>query len=107
MLGKDGPYYIDPTQLQVLSDGSLPRGYYWYRVVAILPSGNLDLASTLKVYAPHRNNTVGIFWDDVPEAKTYKVFRRTENGEEGSILIDSPAFFFDNGLIEFNDTDSS
>ena len=94
-------FRIDATQLRVLPDGNLPRGYYWYRVAAVLPGGELDLANTLKVYAPYRLNTVGIFWDEVPGAETYRVYRRAENEGEGSILIDSPAFFHDNGLIQF------
>ena len=93
-------FYINSGALQVTPDGTLPGGYYWYRVTAILADGELDLANTLKVYAPHRANTIGIFWDDVPGAKTYRVFRRTEDGGEGFILVDSPAFFFDTGVQE-------
>ena len=92
---------IDPFRLQLLDDGALPRGYYWYWVVAILPDKELDLANTLKVYAPHRNNTVGLFWEEVSGAVDYRLFRRAEDGEEGSILVGSPAFFYDNGMIEF------
>lgn len=94
-------FRIDPAQLQVVAEGSLPRGYYTYRVVAILPTGELDLANTLRVYAPYRGNSIGIFWDDVPGAKTYRVYRGGDDGVEGSILISAPAFFHDNGLIQF------
>jgi len=94
-------YRIDPSQLRIMDEGSLPRGYYWYRVVAILSDGELDLANMLKCYAPYRGNSIGIFWDEVPEAEAYKVYRRAEGGVEGSILIDGPAFFHDNGVVEF------
>ena len=95
-------FNIDITRLQILSDGFLPSGYYWYRVVALLPGCELDLASnTVKVFVPYRNNTIGLFWSPVPNAKTYKVFRRTEDGDAGYLLVDSPAFFYDNVLIEF------
>jgi len=87
--------------LQVLGDGSLPRGYYWYRVVAILPDCELDLANTLRVYAPFRGNSIGLFWDEVPGAETYRVIRRRDDEEEGSILVSSPAFFHDTGIQEF------
>ena len=86
---------------QVMDEGSLPGGYYWYRVVAILPGCELDLANTLRVYAPYRGNSIGIFWDEVPGAKAYRVFRGSDDEEEGSILISAPAFFHDNGLIQF------
>lgn len=94
-------FTIDPTQLQVLADGSLPRGYYWYRVVAILPDRELGLANVLRVYAQYPGNSISIFWDEVPDAKAYRVYRGEDNEEEGSILIDPPAFFHDNGLIQF------
>jgi len=94
-------FRIDPAQLQVVPDGELPKGYYWYRVRAILPDGELDLANTLRVFASYRGNSIGIFWDEVPGATAYRVYRGGDDGEEGSILIDPPAFFHDNGLIQF------
>ena len=94
-------FRIDPTQLQVVPDGALPRGYYTYRVTAVLPLGELDLANMLRVYAPYRENSIGIFWDAVPGAEAYRVYRRGDDEEEGSILVNAPAFFHDNGLIQF------
>lgn len=94
-------FRLQPTQLQVMNDGSLPNGYYWYRVVAILPASEVDLANMLMVFAQYPGNSIGIFWDEVPGAKAYRVYRRGVDGREGSILVDPPAFFHDNGLIEF------
>ena len=94
-------YYINAAALQVVSDGDLPRGYYTYRVAVILKGKELDLANMLRIFAPHRGNTIGIAWDEVPGAEAYRVYRRANDELEGSILIDSPAFFYDNGLIEF------
>lgn len=94
-------YRLDISSLQVLPDGELPPGYYTYRVGAILPSGEVDLANSLKVFAKYRGNSIGIFWDEVPGAEAYRVYRRSGSELEGSILVDPPAFFHDNGLIEF------
>ena len=94
-------FRLKPTYLQVLDDGSLPQGYYCYRVVAILSGSQLDLSNMLNVWAPHSGNSIGIFWDEVPGATAYRVYRREGDGEEGSILVPPPAFFYDNGLIEF------
>jgi len=97
-------YRIDVTQLQVLPDGNLPSGYYMYRVEAILSSGEVvDLANALYVFAKYRWNTIAIFWDEVPGAEAYRVYRRREGIDrgEGSLLIPPSSYFFDNGLIEF------
>lgn len=67
----------------------------------MLPSGEVDLANALKVHAKYQWNTIGIYWDDVPGADAYRVYRRGSDGREGSILVSPPAFFHDNGLIEF------
>lgn len=96
-------FWLDISQLQVMEDGFLPGGTYLYSVVAILPEGEVNLANSLKVHAPYHGNTIGIFWDDVPGAEAYRVIRRGDDGVEGSILIDPPGFFHDNGLIQFNE----
>ena len=94
-------FSIDVSQTQIMGDGNLSRGYYWYRVAAVLQRGELNFANTLKVWAPHRGNTVSLYWDIVPGVESYRVYRRGEDGREGSILVPAPAFFHDNGLIEF------
>jgi hypothetical protein len=94
-------FSIDVAQTQILDDGNLKKGYYWYRVAAVLDGVELVLANTLMAWAPHRGNTVSLYWDDVPGAEAYRVYRRSEDGREGSILVPAPAFFHDNGLIEF------
>lgn len=94
-------YKLDVTQLQVLPDGELPGGTYWYRVVAVLPDGEVDLANCLRIFAQYRWNSIGIAWDEVPGAEAYRVHRRGSDGIEGSITVSPPAFFHDNGLIEF------
>ena len=91
-------FLLDISRLQVSADGFLPRGNYYYRVVAILSDGEVDLANTLKVYAPYEGTSIGIFWDDVPGAQAYRVYRRGDDGMETSVLIDPPAFHYDNGL---------
>jgi hypothetical protein len=96
-------FWLDISQLQILEDGELPRGMYYYSVVALLPDSEVESANTLKIYCPNPGNTVGIFWDDVPGAVGYRVIRRGSDGVEGSILIEPPAFFHDNGLIVFNE----
>ena len=95
-------YLIHVGQMQITPDGELPRGYYFYTVRAVMSDGTtLDLANTLKVYAPYSKNSVGLFWDQVPGADSYQLFRRT--GEDiGKIETYGPAYFFDNGLIEFD-----
>ena len=94
-------YRLDVHRLQVSNDGWLPKGNYYYRVSAIVSGGNVDLANTLKVYAPHQDNSIGLFWDEVPDAEAYRVYRRGEDGIEGSVLIAPPAFFYDNGMVVF------
>ena len=95
-------FRLDISQLQVLPDGELPSGTYFYRVVGILPDGDgVESVNSLKVFAGYRGNSIGIFWDDVPGAEAYRVYRRGSDGREGSILISPPAYFFDNGLIQF------
>lgn len=94
-------YKIDPYRLQRLPDGELPKGNYYYRVVAVLADAEVDLANTLKVYAPYTNNSLGIFWDSVPGALSYRLYRRVEEGDEKFITVFDPAYFFDNGVAEF------
>jgi len=94
-------FRLDVTKLQVIDTGSLSGGYYYYRVAAILSNGEVDLANTLKVFAPYRGNSIGIFWDEVPGAEAYRVYRRRDSEAEGSILIVPPAFFYDTGVQEF------
>ena len=89
------------TLTQVLDEGSLPAGNYWYRVVAILPGCELDLANTLRVFSRFNGSSIGLSWDDVPGAKMYRVYRRGDDEVEGSILVSSPAFFHDTGTQEF------
>lgn len=96
-------FQLDLGQLQIVPEGALSRGAYEYRVVAILPEIDLDLANTLRIVLPHRRNSVGIAWDEVPGAQEYRVIRRGPDGREGSILVRPPAFFFDNGEIEFDE----
>ena len=95
----DRKYYIDVDQLQILDDGSLPRGYYWYKVTAILNGERTEYSNTLKVYAPHKFNTIGLFWDGFADA-VYEIIRWTVE-EKGEIIVPGPPYYFDNGLIEF------
>lgn len=94
-------YRIDPYRLQILPDGMLPKGNYFYRVSACLVDSSVDLVNVLKVYAPYATNALGIFWDSVPGALSYRVFRRIGDGEEKSIIVSGSAYFFDTGVIEF------
>lgn len=95
-------YYINVGQLQVLPEGALDRGYYHYTVRAILENSTLDLANTLKVYASYPKNSVGLFWDPVPGAIAYQLFRRTGDQVQ-SAMVYGPAYFFDTGHVEFED----
>lgn len=94
-------FKIDPYRLQILPDGELKRGNYYYRVVADVGDTKIDLANTLKVYAPYAGNSIGIFWDDIPGALSYRLYRRIEGGSEKYITTFGPAYFFDNGVVEF------
>lgn len=94
-------YRLDVSKLRVLPDGELPSGTYWYRVEALLPGGEVDLANVLKVFCPYRANSVSLFWDEVPGAEAFRIYRRGSDGIEGSITVSPPAFFHDNGLISF------
>lgn len=96
-----GEYRLDISQLRVVPDGFLPNGTYWYQVTAILPDGGMDLSNCLKVVAKYRWNSISIFWDEVPGATAYRVYRRGVDGIGGSVLTNPPAFFHDNGLMEF------
>jgi len=94
-------YRIDPYQLQILPEGMLQKGIYFYRVSAITADGVVDLVNTLKVYAPYTGNAIGIFWDSIPGSTSYRLYRRAGDGEEKSIFVSGSAFFFDTGAIEF------
>jgi len=94
-------YRIHSHNLQILPDGSLEKGTYYYRVSAQTANGVVDLVNMLKVYAPYMGNVIGIFWDSIPGAISYRVYRRPVNGVEKSILVDGSAYFYDTGIIEF------
>ena len=94
-------YYIQADGLQIVDEGNLSTGYYTYFVQAILyDDTTVDLANSLRVFIRCNGSSIGICWDSVPNAESYRVTRWDNDGNEGSLVVVVPSFF-DNGYIQF------
>ena len=89
---------LNVPDVRVSDDGELPRGIYFY----ILTEVNKDTESfvnIMQVIAPHRGNSIHIFWNPIVGKSEYRLYRGQNNNLfDGYFTVyGDDGYFCDNG----------